>query len=186
MAAVLHLSQNLEADELLSSDPFALLVGMVLDQQVPLEWAFSAPLELKKRLGGSLDAAQVAAMDEDELVAVFCSRPALHRFPAANARRVHDLALLLVDEHGGRAEAVWEGATSGKELLARIKALPGFGEQKARIFSALLAKQLGVRPPGWEEAAGAFGTPGTYFSVADITDEESLGRVRQHKAQMKA
>ena len=184
--ADLHLSQDPDADRLLSSDPLALLIGMVLDQQVPLEWAFSAPLRLKERLRGRLDAGAIATMDPDTLVAAFCERPALHRFPAANARRVQDLCRLVVDDYGGDAAAVWTGAQSGQELYDRVRSLPGFGEQKARIFVGLLGKQLGVRPPGWEQAAGRFGQPGTFFSVADIVDQDSLGQVRAYKQEMKA
>ncbi len=184
--AQLQLSGNAAADQLLSEDPLALLIGMVLDQQIPLERAFSSPLDLKERLGGRLDAGQIAAMDPDELAEVFSARPALHRFPAANAKRVQELCRIVIDEYDGRAAEVWEGAGSGGELYRRVKALPGFGEQKARIFIGLLGKQLGVRPSGWEEAAGPFGRPGTFMSVADIVDPESLGRVRAYKQEMKA
>jgi len=184
--AKLSLAQEPEADKLLSRDPLALLIGMVLDQQVPLERAFSAPRDLKQRLGRNLDARELAAMDPDQLAAVFCQRPALHRFPAANAKRVQQLCRIVVDDYGGKAADVWTTAKTGEELLRRIKALPGFGEQKARIFVGLLGKQLGVRPSGWREAAGAFGQPGTHMSVADITDSESLGRVRAYKQQRKA
>ncbi len=183
---MLRLSQDSVADQLLSEDPLALLVGFVLDQQVPLEWAFGAPLRLKERLGGTLDVAEIAAMDPDKLTAAFCDRPALHRFPAANARRVQQVCQIIVDTYDGRPEAIWTTATTGRELLRRVKALPGFGEQKARIFVGLLGKQLGVRPPGWEEAAGAFGHPGTFLSVADIVDSDSLGRVRAYKQAKKA
>jgi uncharacterized HhH-GPD family protein len=182
----LYLSQNPDADRLLSEDPLALLIGMVLDQQVPLERAFSSPLDLQTRLGSRLDAGELAAMDPEKLAAVFSARPALHRFPAANAKRVQEMCRIVVDEYHGHAADVWEQADSGSELLRRVRALPGFGEQKARIFVGLLGKQLGVRPPGWQEAAGQFGESGTYLSVADIVDAESLGRVRAHKAQMKA
>ena len=186
MSAELHLSGDPEADALLSEDPLALLIGMVLDQQVPLERAFSAPRDLRERLGGRLDASAIAAANPEELVAVFSQRPALHRFPASNAQRVQDLCRILADDYGGRAEQVWATATTGEELLARLRALPGFGEQKARIFVGLLGKQLGVRPPGWQEAAGRFGQPGTYVSVADITGPESLTRVRAYKQELKA
>jgi len=182
----LHLSQDPAADRLLSDDPLALLIGMVLDQQMPLERAFAAPLLLQERLGRTVDAADVAVMDPDELIAAFVARPALHRFPAANARRVQQLCQLIVDEYGGDPAAIWDTAPDGTELFRRIKQLPGFGEQKARIFIGLLGKQLGVTPPGWEEAAGRFGQPGTYYSVADITDSESLARVRAYKQQLKA
>jgi uncharacterized HhH-GPD family protein len=186
VAVTLSLSGDAAADKLLSKDPLALLVGMVLDQQVPLEWAFAAPLRLKERLGGRLDAAGIAAMDPDALAKVFAERPALHRFPGSNAKRVQELCRILVEQYGGKADQVWNSAKTGAELFANVKALPGFGEQKARIFVALLGKQLGVRPPGWEQAAGDFGRAGTYMSVADITGADSLARVREHKQAMKA
>ncbi|HMC51443.1 MAG TPA: HhH-GPD-type base excision DNA repair protein [Acidimicrobiales bacterium] len=182
----LALSGDAAADQLLSREPLALLVGMVLDQQVPLEWAFHGPLELKSRLGGRLDAADMAEMDPDELRALFAKPPALHRFPGSMAGRVHELCKVLVEEYGGEADAVWRGAQSGTELLKRVKALPGFGDQKARIFVALLGKQLGVRPPGWEEAAGDYGRAGTFMSVADITSTETLAKVRTYKQARKA
>lgn len=182
----LRIAQDAEADRLVSEDPLALLIAMVLDQQIPLERAFSSPRDLKQRLGGNLDPAEIADMDPDRLVTVFSERPALHRFPAANAKRVQDLCRIIVDEYDGSAEAVWTTASSGQELLRRVRALPGFGEQKARIFVALLAKQLGVRPKGWQEAAGKFGEKGSFLSVADITDSTSLGKVRAYKQQMKA
>jgi uncharacterized HhH-GPD family protein len=182
----LALSQDPAADQLLSQDPLALLIGMVLDQQIPLERAFSAPLDLKKRLGGHLDAAQIAAMDPEKLAAIFAERPALHRFPAANAKRVQELCRIVADDYDGKAERVWLDAKDGTDLYQRIKALPGFGDQKARIFIGLLGKQLAVRPPGWEAAAGKFGQPGTFMSVADIVDPASLGRVRAYKQQLKA
>jgi uncharacterized HhH-GPD family protein len=184
--AQLHLSGDPDADHLLSSDPLALLIGMVLDQQIPLERAFSSPRDLKTRLGGRLDPAAIAAMDPDELAARFAERPALHRFPAANAKRVQELCRIVVDDYDGEADRVWTGAVDGADLFKRVKALPGFGEQKARIFIGLLGKQLGITTPGWEEAAGRFGQAGTYMSVADIVDGESLGRVRAYKQQMKA
>lgn len=174
------------ADKLLSTDPLALLIGMVLDQQIPLEKAFSSPLDLMQRLGGRLDPAEIASMDPDQLAAVFSQRPALHRFPAANAKRVQELCRIIVDDYKGRAADIWSQATDGDDLYKRILALPGFGEQKARIFVGLLGKQLSVRPPGWEKAAGKFGQPGTFLSVADIVDSASLGRVRAYKQQMKA
>lgn len=173
------------ANELLASEPFALLVGMLLDQQVPMEWAFHSPYVLKERLGGRLDEAAVAAMDPDELIDVFSQKPPLHRYPRSMAQRTQALAQLLVDEYDGQAERVWTNAKDGNALLANVKALPGFGEQKARIFVALLAKRLGVEPPGWQEAAGGYGQPG-WFSVADIDGPESLARVREHKKAVKA
>jgi uncharacterized HhH-GPD family protein len=182
----LALSGDADADKLLSKDPLALLIGMVLDQQVPLEWAFSAPLRLRQRLGGRLDAGEIASMGPDALAAVFAERPALHRFPGSNAKRVQELCRIVVEEYGGRADRIWKTAKSGAELLQRVKALPGFGEQKARIFVALLGKQLGVQPPGWQEAAGDFGVPGTFRSVADVTGPEALARVREYKQAKKA
>jgi uncharacterized HhH-GPD family protein len=183
---MLHLSQDQAADELLSQDPLALLIGMVLDQQVPLEWAFGAPLLLKQRLGGKLDVSEIAEMDPGALARVFSERPALHRFPAANAKRVQELCRLVEDDYKGEPADIWQTASSGEELFRRIRALPGFGDQKARIFVGLLGKQLGVRPAGWQEAAGRYGQPGTFMSVADITDQASLARVREYKQQVKA
>src|SRR3984957_20343381 len=159
---------------------------MLLDQQVPLERAFSAPRDLVARLGHEPTVEELAAYNSDELAAVFGERPALHRFPKAMAARTQDLARLLVSEYAGDAAALWSTATSGAELLKRVAALPGFGEQKAKIFVALLGKQLGVQPPGWREAAGAFGADGTHFSVADISGPDSLALVRAHKSQLKA
>jgi uncharacterized HhH-GPD family protein len=182
----LYLSGDPEADALLSEDPLALLIGMVLDQQVPLERAFSSPRDLRDRLGGQLDAGAIAAMGPAELAEIFSQRPALHRFPASNAGRVQQLCQIIVSDYDGDAARVWEGASSGAELLRRVRALPGFGEQKAKIFVALLGKQLGVRPAGWQEASKPFGDKGTHSSVADITSKESLLRVRAHKAEMKA
>jgi uncharacterized HhH-GPD family protein len=182
----LYLSGDEAADELLTTDPLALLLGMVLDQQVPLEKAFRSPFELKERLGGNLDAAEVASMDPAALADVFSARPALHRFPKSMAGRVQDVCALIVASYGGDPAAVWTSAADGKELLANVKALPGFGEQKARIFVALLGKQLGVRPPGWERASAPFGKSGTYLSVADIDSPESLAKVRQYKQKRKA
>jgi uncharacterized HhH-GPD family protein len=182
----LYLSGEPEADALLSRDPLALLIGMVLDQQVPLEWAFAAPAKLRQRLGHDLAAAEIAGYDEGALIALFTGPPALHRFPGAMAKRVQQLCRHLVDEYDGDAAAVWTGASDGADLLARVQRLPGFGVMKARIFVALLGKQYGVQAPGWEQAAGAFGSPGTFISVADITGRESLERVRAHKKEMKA
>jgi uncharacterized HhH-GPD family protein len=182
----LHLSQDPEADALLSKSPFALLVGMVLDQQVPLEWAFASPLELQRRLGKPLDAKRIAQMDPEALATAFSSRPALHRYPGSMAARVQEMAKLVVENYRGHTEEIWTGATSGTDLLRRVKELPGFGEQKAKIFVALLGKQLSVRPPGWQEVSQPFGDPGTTFSVADITDAGSLARVRAYKSQAKA
>jgi uncharacterized HhH-GPD family protein len=175
-----------EANELLSRSPLALLIGMLLDQQVPLERAFSAPLDLARRLGHEPTAAELADFDPDALAGIFAERPALHRYPRAMAARVQDLARLIVDQYDGEAARVWQSAGSGAELLKRVGALPGFGAQKAKIFVALLGKQLGVRPAGWREAAGTFGAEGSHLSVADITDAESLARVRSYKQALKA
>ena len=175
-----------EANALLTRSALALLIAMLLDQQVPLERAFSAPRDLVTRLGHEPTAEELAAYNPEELAAVFGARPALHRFPKAMAARTQDLARLIVSEYEGDAAALWSTATSGAELLKRVTALPGFGEQKAKIFVALLGKQLGVQPAGWREAAGQFGTDGSYVSVADIVDDESLGKVRSYKQTIKA
>lgn len=175
-----------EANELLTRSPLALLIAMLLDQQIPLERAFSAPRDLVRRLGHEPTAEELAAFNPEELAAIFGQRPALHRFPKAMAARVQELARLIAGEYDGDPAAVWSTATSGAELLKRVSTLPGFGEQKAKIFVALLGKQLGVRPDGWREAAGSFGEEGTYMSVADISDAESLARVRAYKQALKA
>jgi uncharacterized HhH-GPD family protein len=175
-----------KANELLSRDPLALMIGMLLDQQVPLEKAFSSPYELVQRLGHEPTAAELAEFDPEALAAIFAERPALHRFPKAMAARTQDLARLLVDRYDGDAAAVWTTATSGKELVARLAELPGFGGYKAQIFAALLGKQLGVQPTGWREAAGHFGTHGSHYSVADIVDDTSLAAVRAYKKELKA
>jgi uncharacterized HhH-GPD family protein len=182
----LHLSGNPEADRLLSADPLALLIGMVLDQQIRLEQAFAAPAILKERLGGTLDAAAIAAMDPGALAEVFSIRPALHRFPGSMAKRVHELCTVVTTDYDGDAANVWKSAQDGKQLFANIKALPGFGDQKARIFVALLGKQLGVNPPGWEDVSTPYSEPGSHRSVADIVDPHSMASVRDYKLAMKA
>ena len=174
------------ANELLSTDPLALLIGMLLDQQVPLERAFSAPYDLYRRLGHQPTADELAGYDPEALAAVFAARPALHRYPRSMAARVQALAQLLVASYGGDAGRIWGDATDGADLLKRVAGLPGFGAQKAQIFVALLGKRLGVQPAGWREAAGPFGADGSYISVADISDAESLGRVRAYKQELKA
>jgi uncharacterized HhH-GPD family protein len=184
-ATALPFTGDPEADELLAEEPLALLLGMLLDQQVPMEKAFHSPYDLKERLGGRLDAGEIAALDPDELAGLFAQRPALHRFPGSMAARTQDLCRRLVEQFDGRAENVWATAADGQALLANLRALPGFGEQKSRIFVALLAKRLGVKPQGWEEAAGPYGKPG-WLSVADVDGPESLARVREHKKAMKA
>ena len=174
------------ANELLSTDPLALLIGMLLDQQVPLERAFSAPYDLYRRLGHQPTAEELAGYEPEALAAVFAERPALHRYPKSMAARVQALAQLLVARYDGDAGRVWDAAADGADLLQRVAELPGFGAQKAQIFVALLGKRLGVQPAGWREAAGPFGAEGSYRSVADISDEESLGRVRAYKQELKA
>jgi uncharacterized HhH-GPD family protein len=182
----LNLPVSAEANELLTRNPMALLIGMLLDQQVPLEKAFSSPLELVSRLGHEPTAAELAEFDPDELAAVFSQRPALHRFPRAMAARTQDLARLIIEEYDGDPESVWTDARSGQELVNRLVKLPGFGGAKAQIFAALLGKQLGVRPEGWREAAGHFAQDGSHVSVADIVDAESLAAVRAYKKDLKA
>ena len=182
----LYLTGDKRADTFLEKDPFALLVGMVLDQQIPLERAFAAPGILRERLGGRLDVSDVASMDPQVLAAAFSEKPALHRFPGAMAERTQVLAKVIMDQYGGKPAAIWKTAKTGKELLANVKALPGFGEQKAKIFIALLGKRLDVRPDGWDSAAGNFGKPGSFVSIADIDSAEALARVRQYKSDMKA
>lgn len=186
MSTTIHLAQQPEADELLGRSPLAALVGMLLDQQVPMEWAFSGPYTVAQRMGGDdLDAAQIAAYDPDAFAEVLKAKPAVHRYPGSMAKRVQQLCQCLVDEYDGDASAVWRDVATGAELLDRLKALPGFGEQKAKIFLALLGKQFGVQPKGWREAAGAYGEKGSYRSAADITGPESLAKVREHKQEMK-
>lgn len=182
----LHITGDAEADALLTDDPFALLVGMLLDQQVAMETAFAGPLKLRQRLG-SLDPETLAQLDPDELTEACRTPPAVHRYPQAMAGRIQALSAAVVADHGGHAERIWtEGDPDGREILRRLKALPGFGEQKARIFLALLGKQYGVTPEGWREAAGPYGEAGAYRSVADIVDADSLTRVRETKRAAKA
>jgi uncharacterized HhH-GPD family protein len=178
----LRLAQDREADEFLSRDPLALLLGMLLDQQFPMERAFASPWLLAQRLGRQrLDAAEIVAWDPDDFAKQMAGPPALHRYPGSMALRIKAVCAYLVDTYGGDAGALWRDAATGAELLKRIRALPGFGEQKSRIFVALLGKQLGVRPEGWREAAGPYGQEGSHRSVADVTDPESLALVRAFK-----
>ena len=172
-------TENPAANELLETDPLALLVGMVLDQQVKMEKAFGGPYELKQRLG-SLDAGRIASMDPHELDQVFRQRPALHRFPGTMARRVQAMCAVIARDYGGDAGGVWRDARDGGELAARIARLPGFGEMKTRILVSILAKRFGVRPPGWEEQAA------TWHSVADVDSAESMAHAREVKREMKA
>lgn len=182
----LCLSQREDADALLERDPLALLIGMVLDQQIPLEKAFTSPLVLTERMGHDLDAREIAGYDPDALVELFATPPALHRFPRSMALRVQEVCQALVERYDGDVTAVWRDVQDGRELLKRLKALPGFGEQKAKIFVALLGKQRGITPEGWREAAGNYGDVGSYRSVADIVDADSLLKVRRFKQEMKA
>ena len=182
MAPDLCLAQDPDADALLTNDPLALLMGMLLDQQFPLEWAFRAPWRLAQRMERtSLDVAEIAGYDPEAFVKLMAGPPALHRYPAAMAERVQALCRLVLEQYGGDAAALWRTAGTGKELLARLRALPGFGEQKARIFVALLGKQLGVRPEGWREVAGPYGEDESRRSAADVTDAETLAEVRAFK-----
>ena len=184
--AKLWLCEDEQANTLLSTSPLALLIGLVLDQQVPMDRAFRAPELLRQRLGRELDCAFLAQMDESELVEVFSEYPALHRFPGAMAKRVQALCRDLLENYDGDAAAVWTAAKSGRELLTRIRALPGFGDEKARIFVAFLGKQLGVTPDSWREVSQPFGEAGTFMSIADIDGPEAFEKVRIHKAQVKA
>jgi len=181
----LHLAQEAEADDLLGRDPFALLVGMLLDQQFPMERAFAGPALIASRLGlDRLDPERILAEPAESFTAVMTGPPAVHRYPASMGERVQALAAHVVEHYAGDAAVLWHQASSGADLLARLRALPGFGAQKARIFVALLAKQLGVRPQGWERAAGDYALDG-FRSVADVTDAASLQRVRDHKRALK-
>jgi uncharacterized HhH-GPD family protein len=185
-AQTLFLSGDPDADALLADDPLALVIGMVLDQQIPLERAFKSPFDLKERLGGRLDAAAIAVMDPDRLAAVFADKPALHRFPSSMAGRVQQVCRVVTEQYGGDAAGIWTSAADGKELMANLTDLPGFGAQKARIFVALLGKQLGVHPSGWRDVSTPFGDAGSFLSIADIDSPEALTKVRKHKQQMKA
>jgi uncharacterized HhH-GPD family protein len=174
------------ANELLGRSPLALLVGMVLDQQFPLERAFAGPYVLAQRLGHEPTARELAEFDLEELIAVFAKPPVIHRFPKAMAARTQDVCRLVVERYDGETSRIWTEAASGADLFKRVQALPGFGKQKAQIFVALLGKQYDVRPEGWREAAGAYGGEGSYLSVADIVDDGSLAKVREYKKALKA
>lgn len=185
-APELQLTGNEDADRLLSTDPNALLIGMTLDQQVPMEKAFSGPAVIAERMGGTFDVAKIAAMEVDDFVAICAERPAVHRFPGSMGKRVHAVCQALVEDYDGDAANLWADVSDGAELKKRIAALPGFGDQKASIFVALLGKQRGVTPAGWREAAGRYGEDGVFRSVADIVDADSLIKVRQTKKEEKA
>ncbi|EKF24397.1 hhH-GPD superbase excision DNA repair family protein [Mycolicibacterium hassiacum DSM 44199] len=184
--AKLQLVQDPAADELLESNPFALLTGMLLDQQYPMEHAFAGPKKIADRLGG-FDVREIADYDPERFAAVCSAPPAIHRYPGSMAKRIQALAQLVVDRYDGDASAIWtSGDPDGPEVLRRLKELPGFGEQKAKIFLALLGKQYGVTPTGWRKAAGDYGKAGTFMSVADVVDAASLEKVRSYKKQAKA
>ncbi len=191
MTRDLHITGDADADRLLSDDDFALLSGMLLDQQVPMETAFAGPAKLRDRLG-RLDAADIAHMDPEAFQAAFAEKPAVHRFPGSMAGRIQALCAAVAQEWGGDAARIWTdaatdgGSPDGTEILRRLEALPGFGSQKARIFLALLGKRYGVDAPGWREAADPYGEAGSYRSVADIVDPASLGKVREFKQAQKA
>jgi uncharacterized HhH-GPD family protein len=186
-AVALCLAQDADADALLDRDPLALLIGMLLDQQFPMERAFAGPGLIAQRLGVSeLDAHALAAHDPEALVEVFRGPPAVHRYPGSMAARVQALAAAVVEQYDGDAAAIWRGVDDGRELFGRLAALPGFGTQKAQIFTALLGKQRGVTPTGWREAAGGYGEDGVHRSVADVVDAASLARVREYKQAKKA
>ncbi|MER6396930.1 MULTISPECIES: HhH-GPD-type base excision DNA repair protein [unclassified Kitasatospora] len=186
MNVTVRLAQQPEADDLLGRSALAALVGMLLDQQVPMEWAFTGPLTIAQRLGrDDLDAHEIAVHNPEAFVALLSEKPAVHRYPAAMAKRVQQLCQFVVAQYDGDAAALWRDVATGRELLSRLNALPGFGKQKSQIFLALLGKQYGVRPEGWREAAGLYGEEGAYRSVADITGPESLEKVRAHKQEVK-
>ncbi|WP_024792884.1 HhH-GPD-type base excision DNA repair protein [Tomitella biformata] len=182
----LCLAQDPAADALLADNPAALLTGMLLDQQVPMENAFSGPKKIADRMGG-FDVRAIAAADPEPFAAMCATTPAVHRFPGSMAKRIQGLCLHLVEHYEGRAEGVWtDGDPDGREVLKRLKALPGYGDQKARIFLALLGKQLGVEPDGWRAAAGDYGEAGSHRSIADVVDQQSLREVREFKKAAKA
>ncbi|HSK97013.1 MAG TPA: HhH-GPD-type base excision DNA repair protein [Euzebyales bacterium] len=186
MTPTLHITGDPEADALLEREPLALLIGMLLDQQMTLEAAFAGPKKLVDRVGG-LDAHRIADADPDEFAAICATPPAVHRYPKSMAKRIQALCRYVLDTYDGRADALWtDGDPDGPEVLRRLKALPGYGDQKARIFLALLGKQMGVQPERWREAAGVYGEAGSRRSVADVVDEQTLAEVRAFKRQSKA
>lgn len=182
----LHLTMDPAADALLSRDPLALLTGMLLDQQFPMERAFAGPYLLRERLGCDLDAATISEMDPDEFAKLAATPPAVHRYPTSMAGRIQQLCSVIVSEYGGDPTAIWTTVRTAPELVARLKKLPGYGEYKAKIFVALLGKQLGVRPRGWREASSPYGAAGTRRSIADVTSAKTLAEVRAFKQEMKA
>jgi uncharacterized HhH-GPD family protein len=183
-AGTLYITGDKAADKLLNTNANALLLGMLLDQQVPMEWAFTGPQTLKQRLG-HLDPKKIAAMDVEEFVSICCEKPAIHRFPGSMGKRVHQVCTALVDDYKGNAANIWKDVDDGKELYKRLKALPGYGDEKSKIFVAILGKTQGIEPDGWRDAAGKFGDD-VPRSVADVHDELSLGKVREWKKAQKA
>ncbi|MEV7425514.1 HhH-GPD-type base excision DNA repair protein [Streptomyces sp. NPDC091212] len=186
MSTTIHLAQQPEADALLGRSPLAALVGMLLDQQVPMEWAFSGPWTLAVRMGrDDLDAHEIAGHDPDTFTELFTRKPAVHRYPGSMAKRVQQLCQYLVEHYDGDPTAIWRDVATGAEVRDRLGELPGFGRQKSQIFLALLGKRFGVRPEGWRKAAGPYGDEGSYRSAADITGPESLAKVRAFKQEAK-
>jgi uncharacterized HhH-GPD family protein len=186
MSTTIRLAQQPEADDLLGRSPLAALVGMLLDQQIPMEWAFSGPYTIAVRMGrDDLDAREIAAYDPEAFAALLSEKPAVHRYPGSMATRVQQLCQFLVEHYDADPGALWRDAATGAEVLTRLNALPGFGKQKSQIFLALLGKQFAVRPKGWREAAGAYGDEGSFRSAADITGPETLARVRAFKQETK-
>ncbi len=181
----LPITGDAEADQLLVSDPLALLIGMLLDQQVPMEWAFRGPLTLRDRLGNPLDAGAIAAMDPDAVEEIFRAKPAMHRYPGSMAKRTHQLCQIVTERYGGDASRIWDEASDAQDLLDRLQELPGYGKEKARIFLAILAKRFGIKPKGWKEAAAPF-SDSTPRSVADVDSPEALLKVREFKKAQKA
>jgi uncharacterized HhH-GPD family protein len=182
---VLPITGEPDADRLLVENPFALLLGMLLDQQVPMEWAFRGPYNLERRLGVPLDATAVAALGEEKVEELFREKPALHRYPGSMGKRAHALAAHVVEHYDGDTEAIWRDAGSGEEIYSRLRDLPGYGEEKSKIFLAILGKRMGLAAPGWEDAAAPF-SDATPRSVADVDSPEALARVREFKQARKA
>ena len=180
----MFITGNAEADKLLNEDGNALLIGMLLDQQIPMEWAFLGPFTLRNRLG-HLDPRVIADMDEEEFVTICCAKPAIHRFPASLGRRLHALCVMLTADYNGNASDLWKSCPSGDDLYRRLRLLPGYGDEKAKIMIAILGKRFGIQPDGWRDAADKFGDD-VPRSVADIHGAESLAQVREWKKAQKA
>ncbi len=184
MAGTLYITGEKASDKLLNTNANALLIGMLLDQQVPMEWAFAGPATLKARLG-HLDPKKIAAMDVDEFVSICCEKPAIHRFPGSMGKRIHAVCEVLVADYRGNAANIWKGVDDANELYRRLRALPGYGDEKSKIFVAILGKRMNVQPADWQTAAGVFGDD-VPRSVADIDGPEALGKVREWKQAQKA